>query len=205
MKLRGFSRFAFGSIIVYEKMFVFETLPHETPGLKIVDKAKVDVKLLQAKSVSESKKLERAGFRREEAEKRFKAGHLCFVAEKNGDIVNYVWVSFDATFVDEVGRKIRVGPQSAYRYDGYTVPEYRGLGILPVMLTRVADYLFQNRIEEIYDVVVSNNLPSLRAHEKVGSRKMGEITLIKLLRSSRYSCKGSTPDDCFRLKKMFSI
>lgn len=202
MKSRAFFRFALGSIVVYEKISVFET--HESqPALKIVDKAKVDVRLLQGKSVSRLNKFEK--FRGGKAEKRFKAGHLCFVAEKNGDIVNYVWVSFDATFVDEIGRKIRVGPQSAYRYDGYTVPEYRGLGILPVALTRVADYLFQNGIEEIYDVVASDNLPSLRSHEKIGSRKMGEITLIKLFGSSRYLCKGSTVSDRFRLKEMFGI
>jgi len=144
-------------------------------------------------------------FRRGKAEERFKAGRLCFVAEENGDIVNYVWVGLDATFVDELGREIRIDPASAYRYDGYTVPEYRGLGILPVVLTRVADYLFKNGIEEIYDIVVSDNRPSLRAHEKIGSRKMGEITFIKLFKSTRYRCRGSTARDGLRLKEMFGI
>lgn len=202
MKLRAFFRFALGSVLVCEKTYVFETYESK-PDLKIVDKAKVDVRLLQGESVSRLNKFEK--FRRGIAGKRFEAGHLCFVAEKNGDIVNYVWVSFDATFVDELGREIRIGPQSAYRYDGYTVPEYRGFGILPVVLMRVADYLFKNGIEEIYDVVVSDNLSSLRALEKIGSRKMGEITFVKWFRSIRYGCRGSTAGDRFRLKEMFGI
>ena len=81
MKLRAFFRFAFGSMLVCEKVFVFET--HESkPDLRIVDKAKVDVRLLQGKSVSRLNKFEK--FRRGKAEERFKAGRLCFVAEEMG-------------------------------------------------------------------------------------------------------------------------
>jgi RimJ/RimL family protein N-acetyltransferase len=205
MKLRTFFRFAFGSLIVHENVFVFETSRRTKHDFEIVDRAQADVKLLSSKSKSELKKLTDIRFRKEEAERRFKAGHLCFVAEKNGHVINYVWVSFKPTHVDELEREIQVSPRSAYRYDGYTVPEYRGLGVLPVVLTRVADYIFKNGIEEIYDIVVSSNVSSLRAHEKIGSRKMGQITLVKLFKSSRYACMGSTADDCFRLKKMFNI
>ena len=99
--------------------------------------------------------------------------------EKNGDIVNYTWVSFNETHVGVLERKIRIGSDHAYRYDAYTVPEYRGMGILPTVLTKAAGYLFQNEIKEIYDVVASNNFPSLRSHQKIGSLKMGEVTQIR--------------------------
>ena len=119
--------------------------------------------------------------------------------------MNYTWVSFNETCVDELERTIRIGSDYAYRYDGYTVPEYRGTGILPTVLTKAAEYLFQNEIKEIYDVVASNNFPSLRSHQKIGSLKMGEVTLIRLFNSRRYKLKGETPTDYIRLKEMFSI
>ena len=172
-------------------------------GLKTVNRAKVDVRLAQGDDILKLSKFKK--FRGGKAEERVREGHLCFIAEKNGDIVNYAWVSLNETYVNEIERRIRLGSDSVYRYDGYTVPEYRGMGILPTVLTKSSDYLFQNGIKEIYDIVASNNFPSLRAHQKVGSRKMGEITFIRLFKLRRYECKGETAKDCIRLKEMFSI
>jgi GNAT superfamily N-acetyltransferase len=205
LNLGTFFRHAFGSILVYETILVFETNAKTRSNLKILDKAKIDVRLFEGKSLLEFKKLADPVFRSKEAERRFEAGDLCFVAEKNGYPVNYIWVSLNPTPINEIRRKILVAPRSAYAYDGYTFPQYRGFGVHSAALAKAADLVFKNGVEILYSALLSNNIPSLRAHEKAGYRKMGQVTLLKFFKISRYLCKGSTTNDWLKLKKLFNI
>jgi RimJ/RimL family protein N-acetyltransferase len=201
-KLASLVRIVFGRIFICERIVLLETRVSKV-YFKKVNEAKVEIRLLQSSDVPKLDKFEK--FRGGKAEERLKAGHLCFIAEENGDIVNYTWVSFNEAFVDELELKMRLSPSSAYQYDEYTVPKYRGKGILPAVLTFAGDYLFQNGIREIYELVASNNYSSLRAHKKIGSRKMGEVTFIRFLNSRRYRCKGETAKDYARLREMLSV
>ncbi|MGD0977598.1 MAG: GNAT family N-acetyltransferase [Candidatus Bathyarchaeia archaeon] len=209
-KLAGLLRIIFGRIFAYEEMIVLETSSQTNlkslaacAWLKSVGKSKVDVRLADNTDTPKFDRFQK--FRGGKAGERLKAGHLCFIAEKNGKIINYTWVAFHEAYIDEIERKIIVSPCSAYGYDEYTDPEYRGMGVFPMVLGSTSDYLFQNGIKEIYELVSSNNFPSLRSHQKMGSRKMGEITLVRLFNSRRYRCKGETPEDLYKLKEMFSI
>jgi len=203
IKLGALLRIIFGKVLVFEKTFVFEKSLSKF-SFKMGNEAKVDVRLAQSsdvlKLVNKFKK-----FRGGKAEERLKAGHLCFIAEKNGDIVHYKWVSFNKTYVNELERRIRIGSDSAYIYDAYTVPECRGTGISPKVSARIFDYLFQNGIKKIYYLISYNNFPSIRDAEKTGLRNMGEVTLTRLFKLRIYRCKGKTHKDYITLKEMFSI
>ena len=202
LRVRALFRAIFGRIFLYEKVFVFETLSSKICFIT-ANKGGVNIRLARSDDILKLKRFEK--FKGGKAGERLRAGHLCFVAEKDGKIANYTWVCFNEAFISELERKLHVGPNSAYRYDGFTVPEYRGMGILPRVLAWSSDYLFRNGIKDIYDLVTSNNYPSLRAHAKVGSVKMGEVTLIKLFRLRTYKCKGETPQDYVEIRKIFSI
>ena len=136
---------------------------------------------------------------------RMKAGHLGFIGEDNGIITGYVWVAFGEHYIGEIERKIRMGPGSAYAYNGYTDIRYRGRGILPVLLMTASEYLSQNGIREIYTVVLQHNDPPLRSHQKIKSRKMGTVTFLRLFGLRRYKLKGETPADLHKLMEIFSI
>lgn len=203
MKLSILSRIVFGKIFIFEKAFVFERSLSKV-CFQTGNETKVNVRLAQMgdilKLVNKFKK-----FRGGKAERRLEVGHLCFIAEKNGDIVHYEWISLNETYINELERRMRIGSDSAYIYDGYTVPECRGMGISPKVSGNVFDYLFQNGIKKTYHLISHNNFPSLRYAEKMGLRKMGEVTLIRLFKSRRYRCKGKTPKDYAILTEMFSI
>lgn len=200
MKLKSLFKILFGKIFMYEKIFVLETSAPATWPRQMDD---IEIRLLRRSDFPRPNTLK--SLRYGQAESRLAAGHLCFIAEKGSDIANYTWVCFDEAFVGELERIIRLGPNCAYRYDVYTVPKYRGKGILPVVLVNVADYLFQNGITVIYDAVTSDNYSSLRAYEKIGSRKMGEVTLFRLFGCNRYKCEAETAEDSSRLKQMLLI
>ena len=192
----------FGRIFVYRKFFVFETSIPKA-GSETASKVEVDVRLAQSDDISRLvrfKALERGA-----VEERFEAGHLCFVAEKNGDIVFYLWVCLDDLFLDKLERKLRIGFDSAHFYSDYTIQEYRGMGIATVAMAGALDYLFRNGVKRVYGLISPNNIPSQRVVEKNGFRKMGEITLVKLFNLKRYKFEVETSKDCARLKEMFSI
>lgn len=203
MKLRTLLRIIFGKLFVLEKIFVFEKNLSKV-CFETGNKANVDVRLAQSgdilKLVKKFKK-----FRGGKAEERLRVGHLCFIAEKNGDIVSYKWVSFNETYVKELERTIRTGSDSAHIYDAYTVPECRGQGITGKISARIFDYLLQNGIKKTYHLISHNNFPSLRYAEKTGLRNMGEVTLARLFKSSVYNSKGKTAKDHKKIKEMFSI
>jgi len=203
MKLEALLRIFFGKIFIFEKTFVFEKSLSKV-YFETRNKAKVDVRLAQSEDILKlAKKFKK--FRGGKAEERLRAGHLCFIAEKNGDIVNYKWVSFNETYVPELERTIRTDSDSAYIYDAYTVPECRGLGISGKVSARIFEYLFQNGIKKTYHLISHNNFPSLRYAEKTGLRNMGEVTLTRLFNSRVYKCKGKRAKDYKKIKEMFSI
>jgi len=202
-KLESLFRIVFGKIFVFEKTFVFENHLSKI-RFETGDKAEVDVRLAQNEDVVRLvKKFEK--LRGGKAEERLRAGHLCFMAEKNGDIVHHKWVSFNETYVSELERTIRTGSDSAYIYDAYTVPECRGLGISGKVSARIFDYLIQNGIKKTYHLISHSNFSSLRYAEKTGLRNMGEVTLTRLFKSRIYRCKGKTEKDHKKIKEMFSI
>jgi GNAT superfamily N-acetyltransferase len=208
-RIANLLRIIFGKIYAYEEMIVLETSTQtnlksftERAWLKSACKSNLNVTLVNSADIPKFDRFQK--FKGGRAGEKFKAGHLCFIAEKNGKIVNYTWIAFHEAYIDEIERKITIGPCSAYIYDEFTDPEYRGMGILPTVLMNASDYLYQNGIKEIYELVGSNNYPSLRSHQKTGSRKMGKITLLRMFGQRKYTCKGETPEDLYKLKQMFS-
>ena len=207
-KLSTLLRILTGKRLTYEKMIVLKTSTQTSP-VYLAARAwleaatKVNVRLAGDSDISGLDRFEK--FRGGKACERLKAGDLCFIAEKNGKIVSYAWVCFREGYVAELERKIRVNSNSAYGYDEYTDPDYRGKGILPTVLLSVSDYLFRNGIKEIYELVAFNNFPSLRSHRKIGAQGIGEVTLSRSFKLRRYRCKGVTPDDFNKLKEMFQF
>lgn len=192
----------FRKMFVYRKVLVF-TKNAPKVGFQTVSKAEVDVRLAQGGDIPKLARFKT--FSAGEAEERLEAGHLCFVAEKNGNIVFYLWVCFNNLYLNELEMEMRIEPDSAHFYSNYTIPEYRGMGIATIAMARALDYLFQNGVKKIYGLIYSDNIPSQRVVKKTGFRKMGEVTLIRLFNSRRYRYKGETPEDYVKLKEMFSI
>ena len=96
----------FQRIFVYRKVFVFE-INAPKAGLKTASKVRVgqvNVRLAQSGDISKL-----VGFKtlkRGEVEERFKLGHLCFIAEANGNVVFYLWASLKDRYVNVLERKL---------------------------------------------------------------------------------------------------
>lgn len=183
-------------------MFVLETptQPYFKDGQRSL---RFDIRLASNADISKFERFDRSSGRR--VTERFRVGHMCVVAEENGKIVSYAWICLNRAYVEEIETEIQTAPGSAYLYDEYTDPEYRGKGILPALLMRTQEYLFSNGIHEIYELVNPNNFPSLRSHQKIGSHKIGKVTLFRVVKSKRYRCASESFEDSYKMERMLSV
>jgi GNAT superfamily N-acetyltransferase len=183
-------------------MFVFEIFP--LAQYHSENEYKVNVRIAQSSDISFLKH-NFAKFKGEKADKRLNLGHLCFVAEKNGNIVHYTWVAFEEIHLKKLNRKLQMESDAAYIYDVYTLPEYRGRGISSTVYAKIFEYLLEKGFKRAYCLISSNNYPSLRVAEKTGLRNIGEITLIGFFKLRKSIFKSKTFEDYMKLKKMFSF
>lgn len=200
MKLRSLLGIFLKSIFSLQYFVVFETSVDVRFKTK-VNTPRVSVRIAHFDDVPKFSIFKK--FRKGDAMKRLKAGHICFIGEKNGEIVSYIWICFQEAYIDELERKIQVAPSYAYGYDYYTNPDFRRTGIFTTVFKRAVDYLSQNGVKGVYDLVSSDNLPSMKAHAKIGSQKIGEIMFMRLFSLKKYGCKAGTSRDCSKLRTMF--
>lgn len=191
-----------GSIFRREKMFVFEKAPIDS---SFKAKAKVEVDVSLVKSDDFSKIVKTFKDFRKYAGKRFKRGHICFWANLNGVSVHLKWIAFNEAYVDEIKRKIRISSDSAYIYAGYTVPNYRGLGISAKVMEKTLQYLSKMGIEKVYACVHYNNFAMLRVKQKEAFRKIGTVTYTKIFKLRLYKFKSEMEEDYKKLTEMFPI
>lgn len=192
---------AMSSILRREKIFVFKKTLADA-DFEIKAKVEVDVRVVQRDDFPKiAEKLKKFEIR---AQERFEMGHTCIVAEVHDDIVHFKWVAFKESYVGELERKIRISPDSAYVYSGYTVPEYRGLGISPKVMEKTLQHLSEMGIKKVYACVRHNNFPMLRVKQKETFRKIGTITYTRIFKLRLYQHEGETEEDYNELKEMFS-
>jgi len=189
-------------IFVREKVLFFEKFLPD-PCIRADIKAEISVKIFKTDDFSKiSKDFE--NFFEIEAKRRLKLGHISFGAELDGEFVHLTWISFDEAYVGSLERKIRVYPNSAYVYDTYTVPEYRGLGIAPKVMNAALHYLYKTKkIRTAYMAISEDNVPSLRTAQKETFRKIGAITYTRIYKLKLYRFEGETREDYNKLRAMF--
>ena len=144
-------------------------------------------------------------FQKGEAEKRVKAGNLCFVAYVNGKIAHYRWIAFGPTDIKHVWGKLQIGSNSVYSFDAYTVPEYRGLGLGPFVFKNTLYYLNKKRVSKLYALIDKNNKSSIRAAQKQGYRLVGEIIFRQILKYRYFRYEGQTVEGQQTMERIVSF
>lgn len=100
--------------------------------------------------------------------RRMREGKTGFVAEHNGRIMHYSWVSLHDEYESWSGRWVRLEKNEAYIYDGFTAPDARGRGIYPAVLRGIEKTLHEKGIRKLWIIIGRHNTSSLRAAERAG-------------------------------------
>jgi GNAT superfamily N-acetyltransferase len=175
------------------------------PTFSFIAKKDVTVRLLTDSDISTVEKkfetLKLVGIK-----ERFQAGHVCFVAELDGEIVHTQWFSFGDMFLDAFSRRISLDPESAYAYDGFTLPDYRGLGMMGKTFSDALQYLYAKRgITHFYVATSHTNLVMQKLARRHGLREIGTVTYIRILTLGIIRLHSVNKEDKENLKKIFAL
>ncbi len=112
---------------------------------------------------------------------RFEQGEVCGVAWSNSAVVSYCWLAFKQAEVGEINRYIKLREKELYLYDAFTLPDYRGRGLFPALLTAILGHARSQGYSRALIFSNSKNRPSLRGIEKAGFSLFQSIHFLKLL------------------------
>jgi hypothetical protein len=115
--------------------------------------------------------------------KMFKEGQICYIAKQQNRIVACQWVIIRRKFREYyLQRELRLSPNEAYNWRGFTVPSFRGKGILP-FLVRYEESDIVRRFGKTFILgwVRTNNQSMLRALSKLEWTRIGRIGFFQVL------------------------
>jgi ribosomal protein S18 acetylase RimI-like enzyme len=112
---------------------------------------------------------------------RFAAGRRCFIADAEGTIATYGWVSEEAEHIGELERTIRLPPGDAYVWDCATLPPFRGHGLYTALLCHIVAALRRKGTRRLWIGASLDNIPSIRGFRSAGFRPVIRLTYLRLL------------------------
>lgn len=112
---------------------------------------------------------------------RFSAGRRCFVAQVNGAIASYAWVSRGVERIGELERSFRMAPEEAYIWDCATLPPYRGQRLYCALLSHLASHLFHNGVTRLWIGASASNSYSIRGFAIAGFQHVLDLTYLRVL------------------------
>lgn len=116
-----------------------------------------------------------------EVKGRLDAGHMLFVAKKNGKIIGFFWVAMNYFEYLTFHASIHLNKDEVYGYNDYMVEAYRGKNINKGLQMFGYNFLKQKGYNRVFVYIQTTNHSSLRAAEKFGFRIIGKTTIIRIM------------------------
>ncbi len=122
----------------------------------------------------------RDGGRNSEYHDKLVNGEVGFFAESAGKMAGSIWATINNTKVETVAKAyMKLLPQEALIHDIVTGESFRGLGVGPFMLGKIASALLgEYGIRKIIVDVNIRNRPSLRMMDKAGLRAKEQMLYV---------------------------
>lgn len=98
-------------------------------------------------------------------------GDALILALSGDRLVHVRWLAFQPLAIPEAGAFLRLGAGETYAHNAFTFPAWRGHGLLPAVRSRCFHYLRERGCTREILYVDACNAASLRAQEKLGSRR----------------------------------
>jgi SAM-dependent methyltransferase len=120
-----------------------------------------------------------------EIRRRLAAGHLCFVARHQGQIVHACWAVTGQAWVDYLQRELPLARDEVFHYDSFTAPEVRGCNLAPARVAVAARHFRAAGYHRLVALVVPESHRARRALEKAGYGVVGCVGYVGLGRWRR--------------------
>jgi RimJ/RimL family protein N-acetyltransferase len=100
-----------------------------------------------------------------------------FIARNNEGIQHISWIYYHINH----NRILSLGEKEAEVKFCLTLPAARGLGVYPMVINSIAQFLRHKGMNRIFMCVHEENQPSIRGIEKAGFHRVGKINVSKFL------------------------
>lgn len=122
----------------------------------------------------------------EELIKRIKSGKRCFVAEYYGNIISYLWITYQDEYIPEIKYMHRVPAEGVYFYNVRTLKDYRGKGIFSLLLGYVCELLRSEGFLTGDVAILSDNDASARGFKRNGFVRYRQVSFRQRLHRRYY-------------------
>lgn len=107
-------------------------------------------------------------------------GHFLSNIKYKGQIIGSIKVGFGKVFILDFKKNIYFPDKVAFHTDVYVVPEYRGLGVTPYLMTEVMRFLKDKGFVKIRCHIPPWNVASIKSHTKIGFKKIRYIRFFRI-------------------------
>jgi GNAT superfamily N-acetyltransferase len=158
---------------VFSENLSNNTTPHLGTGLD-----EYDTGLLGPEDMREIAEIPFRNIPEETLLKRLNDGKLCFGMKYHGKIIAFSWC--DPKGCEFKGYNVPLREDEAYLFDAYTLPSFRGKGLLPYLRYYQYMELAKSGKCRFYSISEYFNTAAIRFKEKLGAKKIGTGLLIGL-------------------------
>ena len=116
----------------------------------------------------------------EEVETAKKNKHIFYILKENDCIIGYVKIGIGINYIHDFKKKIRFPEETAFIYDTFVMPEYRGKKLALFSLYDIFIYLRNKKIKKIICHIEKWNKPSIRVFENAGFRMFENIRFVRV-------------------------
>ncbi len=108
--------------------------------------------------------------------------HIYPYATYEGEIIGYFKIAFRRVYIRDYDMVIQLPPGTAFIYDTFTLPEYRGKRIGFFLLTAITRYLKSQSYRKLWCHIPAWNGASLNLYRKAGFEEVSPIRFVRLLK-----------------------
>ncbi len=158
-----------------------EPVPDAQPGLDL----KVDFLTDDKKALIDWLKIHNRKFTWMHIEKELvladREGHVFVKISHGNKTAGYIKVGVNSTYIHDFDRVVIFPPETAFIYDTFILPEYRGNNISFYAVTKTMHFLKDRNYRKLLCHIESWNGASLRVFRKAGFKEIGSVRFSKIL------------------------
>jgi len=104
-----------------------------------------------------------------------KENHIIASIHYQKKIIGYIKLGFNKVFIQDFQKVINFSPEKAFIYDTYVLPEVRGLGVAPYLITESMKYIKNRGFDQLLCHIPVWNKALINAYKKVGFESVKDI------------------------------
>ncbi|MFQ5751449.1 MAG: GNAT family N-acetyltransferase, partial [bacterium] len=120
-------------------------------------------------------------YNNKEIDTAIKENHIIASVNYQKKIIGYIKLGFNKVFIQDFQKVISFSPEKAFIYDTYVLPEFRGLGVAPYLITESMKYIKKKGFHQLVCHIPIWNTASINAYKKVGFEAVKDIRFAKIL------------------------